>query len=84
LPQDGEWIITKRKKTVYYDENGKEIDFFDINYGFNQLRKEELEFEISEGDTNNYWIATAANAIKPLHQLLALAKMRPDCIWDGD
>ena len=24
------------------------------------------------------------NAIKPLYQLLALAKMRPDCIWDGD
>ena len=26
----------------------------------------------------------AANAIKPLYQLIALAKMRPDCIWDGD
>lgn len=22
--------------------------------------------------------------IRPLYQLIALAKMRPDCIWDGD
>ena len=46
--------------------------------------KEEVEFEVSEGDTSDYWMDTAANAIKPLYQLLALAKMRPDCIWDGD
>jgi hypothetical protein len=26
---------------------------------------------------------TAANTMKPLYQLIALAKMRPDCIWDG-
>ena len=37
-----------------------------------------------EGDTSNYWESTAANAIKPLYQLIALAKMRPDCVWDGD
>ena len=32
----------------------------------------------------DYWEPTAANAIKPLYQLMALAKMRPDYIWDGD
>ena len=40
--------------------------------------------EGNEGDTSDYWMATAANAIRPLHQLIVLAKMRPDCIWDGD
>ena len=48
------------------------------------FREEEVEFEVSEGDTSDYWLDTAANAIKPLYQLIALAKMRPDCIWDGD
>jgi len=37
-----------------------------------------------EGVSKDYWEATAANSIKPLYQLLSLAKMRPDCFWDGD
>lgn len=32
----------------------------------------------------NYWKATEGNAKRPLYQLLALAKMRPDGVWDGD
>ena len=31
-----------------------------------------------------YWVPTRENAIRPLHQLLALAQMRPDGIWEGD
>lgn len=31
---------------------------------------------------NGYWIPTRENAIKPLYQLLALARMRPDGVWD--
>lgn len=38
----------------------------------------------TEGDTSDYWTATAANAISPLYKLIAMAKMRPDGIWDGD
>ncbi len=34
--------------------------------------------------SNSYWDATEGNAKKPLLQLLAMAKMRPDGIWDGD
>lgn len=34
--------------------------------------------------SKNYWNATPGNAIKPLHQLIAMAKMRPDGVWDGD
>ena len=31
-----------------------------------------------------YWIPTRTNAIKPLYQLLAMAKIRPDAIFTGD
>ena len=81
----GKWITTKRSKTVYYNKAGEEIDIIDaIWYKIAPERKEEIEFEVSEGDTSDYWLDTAANAIRPLYQLIALAKMRPDCIWDGD
>jgi len=33
---------------------------------------------------NDYWKATEGNAKRALLQLLALAKMRPDGIWNGD
>jgi len=32
----------------------------------------------------DYWKATEGNAKRALLQLAALAKMRPDAIWDGD
>ena len=46
--------------------------------------KADYEIEVDEGDTPNYWNATAANSIWPLNQLIALARMRPDGICDGD
>ena len=83
--KNGEWIITRRKKKIYYDENGNEIEgIVALINKINPVREEVVEFEVSEGDTSDYWMDTAANAIKPLYQLIALAKMRPDCIWDGD
>lgn len=81
----GEWITTKRNKTIYYDENGNEIDgMIAFIEKITPVRKEDIEFEVSEGDTSDYWLDTVANAIRPLYRLIALAKMRPDCIWDGD
>ena len=44
--------------------------------------EERREYE-RQGATG-YWIPTRANAIRPLYQLLALAQMRPDGIWEGD
>lgn len=32
----------------------------------------------------DYWTPTEGNAKRPLLQLIAIAKMRPDGIWDGD
>lgn len=34
--------------------------------------------------SNDYWEPTEGNAKKALVQLLTMAKMRPDGIWDGD
>lgn len=83
--KDGEWIETERTKARWYDENGNEVEdpFHMILQGKN-VTKEEYTVMVSEGDTDDYWEATAANAIKPLHQLIAMAKMRPDGVWDGD
>lgn len=37
----------------------------------------------SQGCTG-YWLPTRTNAIKPLYQLLAFARLRPDGVWQGD
>lgn len=80
-----EWINTKRTKVICYDEKGNELENILVILEQQVSAKEEIiEYEVNEGDTSDYWLATAANVIKPLHQLIALAKMRPDCIWDGD
>ena len=39
---------------------------------------------VNEGETRNYWCPTAANAIRPLYQLITLSKMRPDGIWSEE
>lgn len=38
------------------------------------------------GDNNHcdYWEATEGNAKRPLLQLAAMARIRPDGVWDGD
>lgn len=38
----------------------------------------------NDANENDYWDATEGNAKKPLCQLLAMAQMRPDGVWDGD
>lgn len=79
------WTSAKRTKVICYDEEGNESENMLVILKRQTLAKEEIvEYEVDEGDTSDYWMATAANAIRPLHQLIALAKMRPDCIWDGD
>lgn len=45
---------------------------------------DDLTEEERNGGTDGYWIPTRENAIKPLYQLLAMAKIRPDAIWEGD
>lgn len=45
---------------------------------------DEKRKELEAHDVTGYWLPTRKNAIKPLYQLLAMAKMRPDGVWDGD
>lgn len=85
----GKWINTKRNVITYYDEEGMETDASVILDAIfhppgKQFHKIEEEIEVNEGPNANYWQDTAANAIKPLKQLIVFAKMRPDGIWDGD
>lgn len=40
--------------------------------------------KLGNDTSDNYWEATEGNAKKALIQLLTMAKMRPDGIWDGD
>ena len=39
---------------------------------------------LSDDVSADYWEATEGNAKRPLYQLLAMAKMRPDGVWYGD
>ena len=48
-----------------------------------ELPDEEVQKCLEQGATG-YWLPTRENAIKPLYQLLALAQMRPDGMWEGD
>ena len=40
--------------------------------------------QCEEQGATGYWMPTRENAIKPLYQLLAMTKLRPDGVWDGD
>lgn len=85
--QDGEWITTRRKETIYRDKEGNEIDFISYMKANNRNEDcslEEREVDVNEGPNDDYWQATAANAVKPLYQLLVFAQLRPDGVWFGE
>ena len=46
--------------------------------------KKNGEWKASESPNEDYWKDTAGNAIRPLYQLIAMAELRPDGVWDGD
>ena len=52
----------------------------------NELYEKQIEIiEMNEGsDGGSYWSETAMNAIRPLYQLIALSRMRPDGIWSEE
>ena len=83
--KDGKWISTERKKRRYFYPNVEEVK--DILYAIlrnRPYREEEYTVTVNEGPNSDYWEATAANAISPLHKLLAMARLRPDGVWVGD
>ena len=40
--------------------------------------------QCEEQGVTGYWMPTRDNAIRPLYQLVAMAMIRPDGVWDGD
>lgn len=48
-----------------------------------QVLKDAVE-KLKDDINEDYWKGTEGNAKRALLQLLALAKMRPDGVWDGD
>lgn len=86
--KDGNWFVTKRRKSHYFDKDGNEVaDYLSgIFYGENYEVREEV-YEVSEGDTSNYWEATAGNAIESLWNMIFIATdqmLNEDAVWDGD
>lgn len=87
--ENGEWIETERRKTIYL-RDGKRIperEEIDAILHHTYDKKEEIKFMVNEGDMSNYWTATAANAIKPLMDMIVMAAdnmTEKDVVWDGD
>ena len=84
--ENGEWMVTERTQTRYFDEDGEEVTDASRLFSGKEFRKVEETYTISEGDTSNYWCATAANAIRPLRDMIHMATdcLMDDCFWDGD
>ena len=79
-----DWIISKREVLHCYDMKGKEIHPWEAFIKKIDCSSEVVIEDIYEGPNDDYWKATAANAIRPLYQLMTFAKYRPDGVWDGD
>ena len=81
------WLnITWNYSDFYYDIMGKKG--IRTIYGKSgaesiPILKDAISKLGNDTDTD-YWKATEGNAKRPLIQLLSMAKMRPDGIWDGD
>jgi hypothetical protein len=87
--KDDDWIYTQREKYRHYNKEGEIVnqnEYFNaiLNGTSNDYTSEKYFDIVYEGPNDNYWEATAVNAIKPLEQLLIMAKLRPDGIWEGD
>ena len=48
-----------------------------------ELPEEEINQCLEQG-VSGYWMPTKENAVRPLYQLLAMAQMRPDGVWESD
>lgn len=85
----GEWLETERTSMVYY-KKGKEIPekYLTEAILYNDYnKKKEIKYMMNEGSKANYWEATAANAIKPLQDMIVMATdnlMEKDVVWSRD
>lgn len=81
------WLnITYNYGKYYYDTMGKKgVRAIYGKTGHESIPiLEEAIAQLGDDISDDYWEATEGNAKRPLVQLLTMAKMRPDGIWDGD
>lgn len=83
------WKTKTGTRTHYYYKDGTECNDIITAYLKEraELNKVEEKYQISEGDTSNYWEATAANALIPLTDMLNMALYNinnKDAVWEGD
>ena len=87
---NGIWITTERvRRVMYMPSINKAQDIMGVidELGFDHPALNGAEYynvfvDVYEGDTDNYWFPTAASALRPLYQLLTMAKLRPDGVWE--
>lgn len=75
------WTVFKENRLLERDGLSEEQAEREIRRRYERVEK---KITVSEGATGDYWQATAANAIKPLYQLIALSQMRPDGVWSEE
>lgn len=78
---DDEFISTQKERW-FKDEYGLPYEQFTPRYLQIQSEPYKKKVMVYEGNTDNYWEDTAANALRPLYQLLTMAKLRPDGVWE--
>lgn len=87
---NGIWLTTERvRRVIYMPSINKAKDIMSAidELGFDHPALDGAEsynvfMDVYEGDTDNYWFPTAASALRPLYQLLTMAKLRPDGVWE--
>lgn len=89
------WYTSKKNPAVKKDPNDMFIEYLHLkrdgltdeqadqhlNERWERHEGKEL---VCEGETGDYWKATAANAIRPLYQLIAVSQLRPDGVWSEE
>lgn len=79
---------SKGIRTIYGMSGAESIPVLQKAIAALQAMTEDISDEerrqCEEQGATGYWMPTRDNAIRPLFQLLAMAKIRPDGVWDGD
>lgn len=75
-------------RTIYGMSGAKSIPVIKKAIKGLESSKEDLSNEEKqayiENNVSGYWLPVKENTIKPLYQLLSMAQLRPDGIWEGD
>jgi hypothetical protein len=87
---NGIWLTTERVRRVIYMpkiNKAQDINMAIDDFGFCHSALDNAEYynvymDVYEGSTDNYWFPTAACALRPLYQLLTMAKLRPDGVLE--